>query len=327
MARLIDAHLHLACDGEAGLQLLEALDLKVLNISVPRPGGSRWRAHAAVFRGLAQAHPERFAWIAGFELPTFRPDGVVEDGYAERVIASLEADLAAGAVGVKIWKSVGMEVRKPSGEYLMVDDPLFHPIYDFLEARGITLLLHTGEPRACWQPLDDPDDPHHGYYRQSPSWHFHGRADVPSHAQIIAARDHLLEARPGLRVVGAHLASLEFDVDEVARRLERYPNFAVDTSARLLDLARQDRDKVRAFFARHRERILFGTDLIDPRPWSSLSAAEVAPKVFQAHQRWSAELAWYGAEAHARAGPGLGLAEDVLEDVLRRNAERWYPGL
>ena len=53
MAAHIDAHLHLSCDGEAGLQLLVDLDLKLLNISVPTPERERWRARTAVFRSLA----------------------------------------------------------------------------------------------------------------------------------------------------------------------------------------------------------------------------------------------------------------------------------
>ena len=331
MARHIDAHLHLSCDGETGLQLLADLDLKLLNVSVPQPDREKWRARSAVFRELAQAHPDRFAWIAGFDLPTFQPDGRVEDGYAERVIEGLEADFAAGAVGVKIWKNVGMEVRKPSGEYLMVDDPLYEPIYDYLTQKGTTLLTHIGEPRACWRPLDDPEDPHYGYYSQNPQWHFYGRHDVPSHEQIMAARDRMVAAHPDLRVVGAHLASLEWDVDEVAARFDAYPNFAVDTSARLLDLARQDRDKVRDFFQRYRDRILFGTDIVDSAPWSSLDADEVATKAPRTRQRLAAELAWYGTddtvELRGKAWRGLGLPADIVADVLRGNAERWYPGL
>jgi len=40
-------------------------------------------------------------------------------------------------------------------------------------------------------------------------------------------------------VIGAHLGSPDHDVDEIAWRLDRYPSFSVDTSARTADLARQ----------------------------------------------------------------------------------------
>ena len=331
MTARIDAHLHLSCDGDVGLQLLADLDLKLLNISVPQPDRQKWRARTAVFRSLAAQHPDRFAWVAGFDLPTFDDDGQLEREYAERVIAELDADLAAGAVGVKIWKNVGMELIKPSGQYLMVDDPLYDPIYDYLEKKGTTLVLHIGEPRSCWMPLDDPTDPHYGYYSRNPQWHMYGRTDVPSHRDIIDARDRMVAGHPGLRVIGAHLASLEYDVDAVAQRLEEFPNFAVDTSARLLDLALQDRDKVRAFVERYHERILFGTDIVDDTPWSTLPAADVASKATLTRDRIASELAWYGKEGDMqirdRTVEGLHLPTDVLDDVLGRNAERWYPGL
>lgn len=331
MAARIDAHLHLSCDGDVGLQLLADLDLKLLNISVPTPDRAGWRARTAVFHQLADQHPERFAWVAGFDLPTWDEDGQLEPGYVERTIAELQRDLAAGAVGVKIWKNVGMEVIKPSGQYLMVDDPIYDPIYDFLEQQNTTLLLHIGEPRSCWLPLDDPADPHYGYYSQNPQWHMYGRNDMPSHQDLIDARDRMVAGHPGLRVIGAHMASLEYDVNAVAQRLDEFPNFAVDTSARLLDLALQDTASVRAFVERYRDRILFGTDIVDSTPWSSLPADDIADKAPRTQTRIANELAWYEQSTDMtirdRTVRGLGLAPDLLEDIVKNNAERWYPGL
>lgn len=61
---------------------------------------------------------------------------------------------------------------------------------------------------------------------------------------------------PDLRVVGAHLGSMENEVDEIEAHLQRYPNFAVDTAARVLSLVIQPRDKVRAFILKNQDRIL-----------------------------------------------------------------------
>lgn len=331
MARHIDAHLHLSSDGDVGLQMLADLDLKLLNISVPKPDRAEWRARTAVFRSLAQQHPLHFGWVAGFDLPTWNEAGQLETDYVDRTIAELGQDLAAGAVGVKIWKNVGMEVIKPSGQYLMVDDPLYDPIYDFLQQQNTTLLLHIGEPRACWMPLEDPADPHYGYYSQNPQWHMYARQDMPSHQDLVDARDRMVAGHPGLRVIGAHLASLEYDVDAVAQRLDEFPNFAVDTSARLLDLALQDTSKVRAFVETYGDRILFGTDIVDSTPWSSLPADEIAHKAPRMQARLAGELAWYEQSTDLtirdRSVQGLGLSPELLEDVVKNNAERWYPGL
>ncbi|MFN2130748.1 MAG: hypothetical protein ACK2VD_09495, partial [Anaerolineae bacterium] len=144
----IDAHVHYNGDHEDCLALLERLDLKLLNVSVAHGPDDPWRDRAEAFRTLAQVYPDRYAWCTTFD----EPDGT--DDYAERVIAGLEEDFRKGAIACKVWKNIGMSARKPSGEFLMVDDPIFDPIYAYLAREGRTLLMHIGEPLACWQPLD-----------------------------------------------------------------------------------------------------------------------------------------------------------------------------
>ena len=75
----------------------------------------------------------------------------------------------------------------------------------------------------------------------------YGHPERPSKETILAARDRMLGQHPKLRVVGCHLGSMEDNVDEVAKRLERYPNFVVDTAARVTHLALQDREKFARF--------------------------------------------------------------------------------
>ena len=59
------------------------------------------------------------------------------------------------------------------------------------------------------------------------------------------ARDRWLAKNPSLTAIGAHLGSMAYDVAEVARRLELYPNFYVETAARFADLAKQRSSAVR----------------------------------------------------------------------------------
>ena len=40
----------------------------------------------------------------------------------------------------------------------------------------------------------------------------------------------MLEKHPDLKFVGAHLASLEWSLDELAKRLDKFPNMRVDLS-------------------------------------------------------------------------------------------------
>src|SRR5512134_1244728 len=103
--------------------------------------------------------------------------------------------------------------------------------------------------------------------------------DRPTKEQILAARDRMTARNPGLRVIGCHLGSMEEDVAQIAGRLDRYPNFAVDTAARVLHLAIQDREKVRTFLIRYQDRVLYATDLV----------AQTWDKPEQTAKRWAAE--------------------------------------
>ncbi len=320
----IDAHVHYNGDHEACLALLERLDLKLLNISVAHGPDDPWRERADAFRALAQAHPERYAWCTTFD----EPDG--GDDWAERTIAGLEADFRKGAIACKMWKNIGMSARKATDEFLMVDDPVFDPVYAYLARCGRTAIMHIGEPLACWQPLDE-NDPHYGYYSAHPEWHMYGRTGYPSHAQLMDARDHVLYKYPQLRVVGAHLGSLEYDVKEIAVRLDRYPNFAVDTSARTKDLACQDREAVRAFFEAYADRVLFGTDAVIRESHRAMSQEEREAALERMAVRYPRAFAYYESdqeiEVAGRTVRGLGLAAKVLDPLYYGNAVRWVPGV
>jgi hypothetical protein len=326
---VIDAHIHYGDDDPVLLALLAEFDLKLLNICVAQDAHGQWRSQADVYSALAQTHPQRFAWCTSFDLPR------LDDAhYVDAVIAGLDRDFAAGAIACKIWKNIGMEVKKPDGSFLMPDDPLLDPIYEHIAATGRTLLAHTAEPLACWQPLHEKS-PHYGYYSRNPQWHMYGRNDFPSHEQLMAARDRVLERHPQLRMVGAHLASLEFDVDVLAARLDRYPNLAVDTSARLVDLACQDSGKVRAFFIRYRDRLIFGTDVVMRQRPSEMDEEERAQRAPQAlaalRATYDLHRAYFETDQPLNVRgfetTGIHLPTAVLEKLYIYNTQYWYPGV
>ncbi len=322
---MIDAHIHYGDDSPEFLALLAEFGMKLLNISFVHSPDSPWRPQAERYQSLAAAYPAHFAWCTSIDLPRF--DDLT---YIDSAISGLQQDFDDGAVACKIWKNVGMEVLRPDGSYLLIDDPIFDPIYSFIAASGRSLLLHIAEPLACWLPLD-PNGPHYNYYRNNPEWHMFNRPEAPSHAALIAARDRVMEKHPSLRVIGAHLGSLEHDVDEVAARLDRYPNFAVDISARLGDLARQPSAKVRRFFERYQDRILFGTDVVMRTPPADLPPDERAAVLAPLAETYRTHFAYLEGTADVTVRgyttTGLGLPPSTLDRLYTANARHWYPGI
>ena len=138
---MIDAHIHYGDDDAQLLQLLADFDLQLLNICVAEDAHGAWREQATRYQQLATRYPQRFAWCTSMDLPRFD-----DAHYHAKVLTALDADFAAGAVACKIWKNIGMEVRKPDGSFLMVDDPYFDPIFEHMVAHTYPLLTHIAEP-------------------------------------------------------------------------------------------------------------------------------------------------------------------------------------
>ncbi|MEX0741776.1 MAG: amidohydrolase family protein, partial [Phycisphaeraceae bacterium] len=154
--------------------------------------------------------------------------------------------------------------------------------------------------------------------------------DMPSHEQLIAARDHVVERHADLSVIGAHYGSLEYDMAEVADHFERYPNFAIDTSGRLGDAAYHDRETMRDFFTRYQDRILWGTDQgVNRNPDATPEQRRAA--MAEMEKMYELEWAFFATDqpvtVHGRPSQGLALPEPVLARMFHDNACAWYPRL
>jgi predicted TIM-barrel fold metal-dependent hydrolase len=318
----IDAHAHVFVDSPVFNDMLERRNLRIVNICVVDPYERGYETVAPQHKSaleVFQGSKGRAAWVS-----TFDPADWEKPGFAKRVIAELDETFRQGAIGVKIYKTIGMLFQSRSGKQLMPDDPVFDPIFEAIAARGKTLYAHIAEPIGAWKPLD-PADPDYSYYRDNPSWHMFRHPERPSKEAILAARDRMIAKHPKLRVVGCHLGSMEENVDEIAKRLDRYPNFAVDTAARARHLALQPRDKVRALLIKYQDRLLYATD--DGLLPGQDPAATVKRWEEDLDRDWKFFSTDEAVEYMGRKVKGLALPEPVLRKLYRENALRWAPGI
>ena len=323
----IDVHSHFFDDVPELATMMDRAKVRIVNVCVRGTDMERLRQQEAwAERQQEKYGRQRFPFASTFDV-TRRDD----PDYVDQVKRWLNATFDKGAVMVKIWKEVGMEIKDRQGRFVMPDDPVFDPIYAFLAERKTPLLAHLAEPLEAWQPLN-PEGVHYGYYSKNPEWHMYGKAGFPSHADIIAARDRILERHPRLTVLGAHLGSLEHDVDEIARRFDRYPNFYVDTSARTTDLTRQPSGKVRSFLIKYQDRVLYGLDQgRAPDPKRETSSEEQQRFVKNLEETYRRDFTYYAGEGEmeyrGKTVRCLALPRDVLEKLFHGNAERIIPGL
>jgi len=325
-ARKFDAHVHMNVTDPAFLEQArdDGFELMAINVDYPDfPKLADQRASA-----LTQLHaqekyrPARVYWATTFSMQGFgKPD------WATKVKAGLAADAAEGAKAVKIWKNVGMK-EKAAGKLIMLDDPAISPIADEVQKLGLTLIGHQGEPHNCWLPLDQmTTDNDREYFKNHPQYHMFLHPEMPSYEDQIKARDNFVAAHPQLRFVGAHLGSLEYDVDRIAAFLDRFPNASVDMAARMSQVQYQsarDIEKVRAFFVRYQDRLLYGTDLtLNPGDDTQEFKAE-------AHNVWTRDWRYLATDESQRVEiikadvPGLALPRDVIDKVYYSNAARAF---
>src|SRR3954469_4823339 len=317
----MDAHVHLYKDDPAFGAFLKSLNLRVLNIIViddRDPFGKGLEPQRSDVLKVVHITAGRALFCT-----TFSPYKFEDPGFLQRTIRQLDADFADGAIAVKIYKVMGMEMKSKAGKYVMPDDPAFEPIYQFIAAHHRTVVAHIAEPDSCWQP-PNPSSPDYAYYQQHPDEYAYAHPEWPSKAAILAARDHFLAENPKLRVVGAHLGSMETDVDQIASRFDRYPNFAVDTAARVEYLMMQPRDKVRAFLIKYQDRVLYGTDLVVMPKDDTEKALAEWNDIYA--RDWKFFATNKTVQVRGRKFQGLELLEPVLRKLYHDNAVRWFPG-
>ncbi len=321
----IDAHVHIFDDVPELAEMLQRTNSRVINICLYGTRPEILLPAQLMAQFLQAQYPDSFYFVATFDLTQRdQPD------YAEQVIAWIDVAVDGGALMVKLWKEVGMELKRPDGKYLMPDDPLFDPIYAHLADRGIPLLVHAADPIDAWKPLT-PASPHYNYYRDNPQWHVYGRDGMPSHEALMEARDNIMVKHSDLVVVGAHFGSLTHDLDALAERLDRFPNFHVDVSARVWLLSSYPAKDVRDFFINYQDRILYGTDIGRYTEGRESTEEERVAFVNSLEATYRRDYEFF-AEAGMRARGNresecLGLPSEVLEKLYHKNAQRLMPGL
>ncbi|MEJ0084433.1 MAG: amidohydrolase family protein [Pseudomonadota bacterium] len=318
-----DSHVHMNVVPSALLEQVRADGFEVMSINVDYPDFPALDLQRDAALALVRKDPKRVHWAATFSMKAFG-----EPGWSARVQAELAKSAALGARAVKVWKNIGMIEKRADGSLVMLDDPAFGPVADQLEKLGLALIAHQGEPYNCWLPLDQmTTDNDREYFEAHPQYHMFLHPEQPSHADLMAARDRFVAAHPTLRFDGAHMASLEYDVEVLAAFLDKWPNASADLAARMSQVQYQsvrDREKVRAFFIKYQDRLLYGTDLTE-NPGED--GAEIRKS---AHETWLSDWRYLATDEPQRVEmikadvPGLALPRAVIDKIYYRNARAFF---
>lgn len=326
-----DSHTHANVADPVFLDIARKDGFEVLSINVDYPDFPPLALQATAAHKLRARDPRRFHFATAFAM-----QGFGTPGWTERTNRALDEAFAKGAVAVKVWKNIGMVAKDAQGKRVFLDDPRFDGVMRHLEQRHIPLIAHQGEPKNCWLPLDQmTTENDRSYFREHPEYYMYLHPEEPSYEALMAARDRFVARHPGLSFVGAHMASLEWSVDELAAFLDRYPNANVDLAARMTQVQYQsnaDYAKVRKFFIKYQDRLLYGTDLTlsapNPKaraqnpPATNAGYAKEADDAWRSDWRYLATPLSQRVEAIAADTPGLALPRAVIDKIYYRNARR-----
>ena len=259
----IDSHIHVTTKRDAFVEQAKDDNFRLLNIVVDESRGEAWIKKQYDYSiDQINRHPENYMFATSFSIENWDdPD------WLEHTLKWLNKNIDEGAVAVKIWKNIGMVFKDKNGSLIMMDDPRFESIFTMLAERKVAVIGHLGEPKNCWLPIDSMTvNNDKEYFKEHPEYHMYNFPDLPSYEDQIAARDRVLQKHPDLIFVGAHMGSMSWSVDELAKRLDAYPQMAVDLAARIGQILYQtidDREKVRDFFIQYQDRLIYASDLSD----------------------------------------------------------------
>ncbi|GMN08885.1 hypothetical protein MTsPCn9_06590 [Croceitalea sp. MTPC9] len=308
--KFIDVHSHQFRMAEQDLsQLISDMDKLNEGIMVNLSGGSG-DGLRAMLKNVNDNYPNRFAVFANINF-----NGVGNEGWGEQAAAQLEADVKAGAKGLKIYKSLGLRNKDINGNRIAIDDSRLDLIWTKCGELGIPVLIHAADPKSFWDDMNS-DNERWLELKTRPRRKRSATNPAPWQ-QIIDEQHRMFKKHPKTKFINAHMGWYANNLKKLAKLLDEMPNMSVGIGAIISELGRQPR-QAKAFFIKYQDRILFGKDSWKPEEFPTyFRVLETADEYFPYYKKYHAFWAMYG----------LDLPDEVLRKVYYKNALKLIPGL
>ena len=319
-----DVHVHIRTDRDAFVSQAIQDQFKLVNIVVD--GAGTWQGIRDQFHFTQvqqKAHPDQLRTIAAFSVEDFH-----EPGWSSRSIAWMDTCFREGAIGIKVWKNIGMVLKDTNGTNIMLDDPRLDSVFDYIASQNKLLFAHQGEPFNCWLPLEEmTTNNDRSYFKEHPQYHMYQHPDLPTYHELMNARDRRMEKNPEIPFVGAHMASIEWNVDTLAAWLDKYPRATIDLAARMGQVfyqAQQDPQRVRNFFIKYQSRVMYATDDGDR---GTSDAKEMASDL---HNTWLRDWTFFVSDQSMESDlieggfKGIKLPKTAVDEIFYGTAKRVF---
>ena len=258
---------------------------------------------------LKRAQPRRF-FIFG---RLFHDPDCVARGDGGYLVPQVEALLASGFDGVKMWE--GKPVQRKTAVPWKFDHAYYRPLWEYMAAHGVPVTVHLADPAFIWNPAKP-----RAYY-----------TDGASFEEYMLEAEAVLAAHPKLKISFAHFLWLSPFLDRLDRLFRTYPELRIDLAmgGEYFYTLSNAPEAGRNFFVKWQHRILYGTDLNDN---NSFTLAHAKPEMLRLFLETDQEFTSLTAQAQNLPPPviagrstirGLNLPDDVLENVMARNFQKF----
>ncbi len=232
--------------------------------------------------------------------------------WGARAAKQIADDVQRGAMGLKIYKSLGLSSKDKSGKIIPIDDPRIDPVWKKCGELGIPVLIHSADPKQFWQPIDSLNErwlelklhPGRRHDKDPISWE-----------TVMAQQHNLFRKHPKTKFINAHLGWFGSDLKKLGGLLDQFPNMYTEIGAVIAELGRQPR-AAKTFLTKYQDRVLFGKDSWVPDEYETyFRVLETEDDYFPYHKRYHAFWPMYG----------IGLPDKILKKIYYKNALSLLP--
>ena len=238
------------------------------------------------------------------------------ENHVENQVNIIRSSVDKGAIGLKVYKSLGLTNKDSKGKRVAVDDERLGPIWEVCGELGIPVLIHSADPFQFWQ---DKDDQNERWFelKEKPNRYYGDSDFIPPFEDIIKEQHTVFERHKNTTFINAHLGWMGNDLKRLGDHLDSFPNVMTEFGAVIAELGRQPKT-ARQFFIDYQNRIMFGKDSYNKEEfYTYFRVLESDDEYFSYFRKRHAFWKMYG----------LNLPEEVLKKVYYKNALKLFPSI
>jgi len=262
-------------------------------------------------KNIQENHPNRIGLFLNVDF-----ESIDDDNYAETQVKIIRDGVKKGAIGLKVYKSLGLRNKDSKGNRIRVDDERIGPIWDVCGELGIPVLIHSADPFQFWLPKDDQNE--RWFELKEKPGRYYGDSDfIPPFEDIINEQHTIFKRHKNTTFINAHLGWMGNDLKKLGQHLDEFPNVMTEFGAVIAELGRQPKT-AKKFFIDYQDRILFGKDSYNKEEfYTYFRVLESDDEYFDYFRKRHAFWKMYG----------LNLPDEVLKKIYYENALRIFPSI